>query len=306
MRSGSDHRLTLAWLLLSRPTSASGMATTASFSSSRATRIAAWPAATTWPGSIGGGRDDAVGIGAQAGIGECVPGQRHGALRAQDAAVGLVGRRALLFEVGVGGPALLAQHLAAPQVGLRLHLVAFRGLQLRLRLVELEPEIDFIERGEHLTRLHRFADLDQAAAQPCRRPGSRGRFRCAGARWRRSCVRARPARSGPAAQGPGASRACPSPPTCLRCRPPAPVSGSGAENRAKRMSLSSKRDQGRSERTISAAARRASLSAFSWLFWAIMAGWQRPTHSRNTPSAVSTGSSLANSPLAMPSAMTVA
>ncbi len=111
----------------------------------------------------GRGRDDAVGIGAQAGIGERVSGQRHGALGAQHAAVGLVGRRALLFEIGVGGPALLAQYLAALQLGLRLHLVALGGSQLRLRLVELEPEIDFIERGQDLTCLHRFANLDQAA-----------------------------------------------------------------------------------------------------------------------------------------------
>ena len=86
MRSGLDHKLTVArpfGLLLLEARHAyrrlSGRHDLAGLHSSR--------------------RDDAVGIGAQAGIGERILRQRHGALGTKHATVGLVDRCALPFDV---------------------------------------------------------------------------------------------------------------------------------------------------------------------------------------------------------------
>jgi hypothetical protein len=66
----------------------------------------------------------------------------------------------------IGRPAVLAQCLATFQLGLRLHLVALGGSKLGLSLIELETEIDFIERRQDLTLP--FHQLRPGGVPPCR------------------------------------------------------------------------------------------------------------------------------------------
>ena len=147
---------------LARPTSVSGIATTASFSAKRATRIAVWPEATTWPGSIRVAVTTPRVSAAQRCIRERVLGEFDRTLGAIEARARLIGRRTALIHLRIGGPALGAQILGALLGGGSLRQHAGGGAEFGLGLLGLQLQIDFIEGGERLADIDGLADLDQA------------------------------------------------------------------------------------------------------------------------------------------------
>ena len=147
---------------LARPSSVSGIATTASFSAKRATRIAVWPDGHHLARLDQGRGDDAAGIGRQRRIGQRVLGEFDRALGAVEPRAGLVGGGFGLIELRVGGPALGAQILGALFGGGGLRQHAGRGAQFGLGLLGLQFQIDFIEGRERLADIDGLADLDQA------------------------------------------------------------------------------------------------------------------------------------------------
>ncbi len=168
--SGSDHSVTEATPSLARPTSVSGIATTASFSAKRATRIAVWPDGDDLAGLDQGRGDDAAGIGRQRRIRERVLGQFDLALGAIEPRPRLIGGGARRIHLRIGGPALGAKILGAllGSGGLRQH--AGGGGKLGLRLLGLQLQIDFIQYRQRLAEIDGLADFDQTLGDLARNP----------------------------------------------------------------------------------------------------------------------------------------
>ena len=117
----------------------------------------------------------------------------------------------------------MTQCLAAFQLGLRLHLVAFGGSKLCLRLIELKPEIDFIERGQDLTCLYRFTNLDQAARHLAGDPEAEIALDARAHRGDEAALLDRRLIADLLCKDRTRRERGLSLPTCSRCKPPAPV-----------------------------------------------------------------------------------
>jgi len=98
--------------VFARPNRVSGIATTASFSAKRATRIAVWPDATTCPASIKVAVTTPRVSASECGVRERIVGEFNRALGPIEACPRLIGRGLGLVELRVGGQPLARKSLA--------------------------------------------------------------------------------------------------------------------------------------------------------------------------------------------------